>query len=77
MEVSHINKSGLLGLETYLMENSRSPSDPFLGEWFMVCAIIPIFYLFTFSLVFLCLLAVTLFSFVLFLFLLFYDQDVL
>ena len=30
VEVSHINKSGILGVETDLVENSRSPSYPFL-----------------------------------------------
>ena len=31
VEVSHINKSGILRVETYLLVNSRSPSYPFLG----------------------------------------------
>ena len=31
VEVSHINKSCILGLETYLVENSGPPSYPFLG----------------------------------------------
>ena len=31
VEVSHINKSGTLRLETYLVENSGSPSYQFLG----------------------------------------------
>ena len=42
VKVSHINKSCILGLETYLVENYRSPSYPFLGQWFMVGATIPI-----------------------------------
>ena len=31
LEVLHINKSGILGLQIYLVENSGSPSYPFLG----------------------------------------------
>ena len=31
VKVSHINKSCILGLETYLVESLRSPSYPFLG----------------------------------------------
>ena len=68
VEMSYINKSGILGLETYLVEKLRSSSYPFLGKWFMVGTIVPIFYLFIFSLVFLCLFVVVLFLF-------FDDQD--
>ena len=34
--MSHINKSCILELETYLLEKSGSPFYPFFGEWFMV-----------------------------------------
>ena len=34
--MSHINKSCILELETYLLEKSGSPFYPFLGDWFMV-----------------------------------------
>ena len=53
VEVSHINKSCILGLETYLVEKSGSPSYPFLRKWFLVGASIPIFCFFLFVFLFL------------------------
>ena len=44
VEVSHIDKSCILELETYLVENSRSPSYPFFRQWFMIGTIIPSYF---------------------------------
>ena len=67
VEVLHINKSGILGLETYLVENLGSSSYPFLGHWFMVGTIIPIVYCLFFPWFF--------YVFVVVLFLFFDDQN--
>ena len=65
--MSYINKSGILGLETYLVENLGSSSYPFLGQWFMVGTIIPIVYCLFFPWFF--------YVFVVVLFLFFDDQN--
>ena len=59
----HVNKSCILGLETYLVKNSRSSCCQFFGQWFMIGAIIRTFYLFIFALAFLCLFLVVFFHF--------------